>query len=443
MNNKITRRDILKGLLTVPVVGALGWSYLKNKKFLIEDNAFIPENIRGLNNPIEISYGDASTGKQIRLGYIGIGGRGASLMHAIGFVHPNYVETLKNEALSNTKDKRFQDLQELENVNVVVNGVCDVFDIRAKEAAEAGANLYKNTSQGKMAPLPKQYKTYKELLASPDIDAVIIATPDHWHAPITIEAANAGKHVYCEKPLSWSISETHEVKKVVKENNIIFQLGHQGRQTDSYIKAKELIQKGILGDVSLVEVCTNRNSPNGAWVYAIHPKAGPHNIDWNQFLGQAPYHDFSLERFFRWRCWWDYGSGLSGDLFNHEFDAINQIMDVGIPYSATASGGIYFFKDGRDVPDTLQMSMEFPDKNLTLLYSATQSSQRNRGKVIMGHDANLELSRSLTVYADPGSTQYKEQIEKKLIDIKKPIYTYNPGDSQIDAITSATEKYFA
>ena len=109
-----------------------------------------------------------------------------------------------------------------------------------------------------------------------------------------------------------------------------------------------------------MEVCTNRNDPNGAWVYDIHPEAGPHNIDWQQFLGAAPYHDFSLERFFRWRCWWDYSTGLNGDLLTHEYDSINQIMEVGIPDSVVASGGIYFFKDGRTVPDVQQVVMEFP-----------------------------------------------------------------------------------
>ena len=159
---------------------------------------------------------------------------------------------------------------------------------------------------GKMGKEPKQYKTYLELLDAPDIDAVIIAAPDHWHAPMAIEAAKRGKHVYCEKPVSWTVPETYELVKMVKEKGIVFQLGHQGRQTESYIKAKEAIEKNVLGKINLIEVCTNRNDPNGAWVYDIHPEANPATIDWTQFLGQAPYHEFS--------AWNGFSAGAAGGI---------------------------------------------------------------------------------------------------------------------------------
>jgi len=122
---------------------------------------------------------------------------------------------------------------------------------------------------------------------------------------------------------------------------------------------------------------------------------------------------------------------------------MNQILHLGIPESAVASGGIYFYKDGRTVPDVLQQSFEYPGKNLTLLYSATLASEKNRGKTIMGHDGYLELSDTLIVYADPRSTRYKEKISEGIIDPDKPIYTYVPGQEGVDAVTSATEKYFA
>ena len=101
------------------------------------------------------------------------------------------------------------------------------------------------------------------------MDAVIIAGPDHWHSTIAMAAARAGKHVYCEKPLSWTVPETYMVRQVIKETGVVFQLGHQGRQTDCYQKAEEIIGNGLLGPVNLIEVCTNRNSPNGAWVYVL------------------------------------------------------------------------------------------------------------------------------------------------------------------------------
>ena len=260
---------------------------------------------------------------------------------------------------------------------------------------------------------------------------------------MTIDAANAGKHVYCEKPMTWTVTETYEVVEAVKRNNIVFQLGHQGRQTESYFKAREAIEKNILGKISLIEVTTNRNTPNGAWVYKIHPDANPQTIDWDQFIGHAPYHKFSLERFFRWRCWWDYSTGLSGDLLTHEYDAINQILDIGIPNSAISSGGIYHFKDGRTVPDVLQTVFEFPEKDMSLVYSASLASSRKRGRVIMGHDASMELGNTLTITADRNSTRYKEKIEKGIFDPSSPLYTYVPGLEKVDAISSPTEKYFA
>jgi predicted dehydrogenase len=133
---------------------------------------------------------------------------------------------------------------------------------------------------------------------------------------------------------------------------------------------------------------------------------------------------------------------FSGDLLTHEYDAINQIMGVGIPHSAVSSGGVYFFKDGRTVPDVLHTVFEFPEKNLTVLYSATLASQLGRGKKVMGHDAYMEMGNTLTIYPDPSSTRYAENIERGIIKPDMPIYSYIPGRG-VDAVTSATERYFA
>ena len=281
------------------------------------------------------------------------------------------------------------------------------------------------------------------MLSSKTVDAVIIATPDHLHAPITIAAANAGIHVYVEKCMTRTLVETYQVNEAVRKSGIVFQLGHQGRQTESYLKAKEIIDKEILGKISLIEDITNRNDPNGAWQYEIDKEASQETIDWALFTGDGPPRPFSLERFFRWRCWWDYGTGLSGDLLTHEYDAINQIMELGIPESAVASGGVYFYKDGREVPDVWQVALEYPKRDLTMLYSATLSSERNRGKVIMGHDASLEIGENLNVFADPASTRYREKIDAGIIDPQIPIFSYIPGRKKMDAVTTATEAYFA
>lgn len=457
------RRDALKALATVPILGAMAYGVYKKQKY--------DKTMHDVSDVFSLSKETATipdlqpNGKQIRLGIIGCGIRGKQLLRAAGFATPQSLQDLIDESKKDKKDTRYQLFKEQEDLNIVLTGVCDIFDTFAEQGIAAGANINREGLGGKLGPEPKRYRHYQEMLAADDIDAVIIAAPDHWHSTMAMDAAKAGKHVYVEKPLSWTVPETYMIRDVIKQTGVVFQLGHQGRQVDSYHKAKEIIEKGLLGPITLIEVCTNRNDPNGAWVYDIDPTANPQTVDWKQFEGNdervKEYMDymtkykldkyvgpderskFSLERFFRWRCWWDYSTGLSGDLLTHEYDAINQLMGVGIPHSATSSGGVYFFKDGRTVPDVLQTTFEFPEKNMTMLYSATLASNRNRGKVIMGHDASMEVGDTLTVKVDSASTRYKDKIDKGIIKPDVPFYTYVPGKSNVDAVTSATELYFA
>jgi len=457
------RRNAIKALATVPVLGALAYGVYKKKKY---DNT-----LKDVSDVFSVSKDEYTVtpmqadGKQIRLGIIGCGIRGKQLLRAAGFSTPEGLQKLIDASKKDSKDTRYKDYLEQENLNVVLTGVCDIFDTFAAEGIAAGANIHKEGVNGTMGPEPKRYRTYQEMLAADDIDAVIIATPDHWHGTMAMDIAKAGKHVYLEKPMTWTVPETYMLRDAIRQTGVVFQLGHQNRQVASYIKAKEIIDKGLIGDISLIEVCTNRNSPNGAWVYDIDPTATPQTIDWKQFEGNEErvkeYMDymtkynlmkyvgpderskFSLERFFRWRCWWDYSTGLSGDLLTHEYDAVNQMLGVGIPHSATSSGGVYFFKDGRTVPDVLQTTFEFSDRNFTMLYSATQANSLNRPKMIMGHDASMEVGSTLTVKVDKDSTRYKKKIQDGIIKPDVPFYTYVPGKSKVDAITSPTELYFA
>lgn len=458
------RREALKTLATVPVLGAMAYGVYKRRQHDVQINQTARE-IFNVSKKTPVVKPLSPDSKTIRLGVIGFGIRGKQLLRATGFALPEYIDGLIKGEKQNRNDSRYRDYLAQENLNVVVNGVCDIFDKYGEDAVRACSNIHRVGSDGELGPAPKRYKHYQELLAAKDIDAVIISTPDHWHGQMAIDAARAGKHVYLEKPFTWTVPETYEARQVIKDSGIIFQLGHQNRQTDSYIKAKEIINKGLIGPISLVEMTTNRNDPNGAWVYKIIEGASPETIDWKQFegpekrikeyneymlsnklekyMGPEDREKFSLERFFRWRCWWDYSTGLSGDLLTHEYDAINQMLEVGIPHSATSSGGVYFFKDGRTVPDVLQTVFEFPDHNFSLLYSATQANERNRGKVIMGHDATMEVSSSLIVKVDKRSTQYKDHIKSGKINPEIPLFTYVPGQENMDAVTSATELYFA
>lgn len=457
------RREALKALATVPVIGALAYGVYKKQKHTLAN--------RDISDVFKISGNEASflepvkDGKKIRIGIIGFGIRGKQLLRAAGFAEPSWIDKMIDANKANKKDTRYEQYLQQDDLNIEITAVCDIFDVFGEQAILAGSNVNRAGSHGKFGKAPKRYRHYKELLAAPDVDAVIIATPDHWHSTMAMDAARAGKHVYCEKPLSWTVPETYMVREAIRETGVVFQLGHQGRQTDCYQKAAEIIGNGLLGPVNLIEVCTNRNSPNGAWVYDIIEGSSPQTIDWAQFNGPEErikeYMDymkkykleryvgpeerskFSLERFFRWRCWWDYSTGLSGDLLTHEYDAVNQIMNVGIPHSATSSGGVYFFKDGRTVPDVLQTTFEFPDHNMTMLYSATLASSRKRGKVFMGHDASMEVSNILQVTVDRDSTRYAEKIQSGVIPTDNPFYTYVPGQSSSDTVTSPTELYFA
>ena len=448
----MNRRDVLKGLATVPVLGAMAYGTWRKTR---QEHLRAHKLAKELNmSSDEKEYAPFKhDGDTIRIGLIGYGIRGTQLMKAAGFAHPDDVQKLKDQAAQNSQDKRYEDFLSQDDLNIQVTGVCDVFDVHAEDAMAAAANIGREGSGGQMGPAPKRYRNYRDLLAASDIDAVIIATPDHWHAQMTIDAANAGKHVYAEKGFSLTMDENFTIRDAVKSNGIVYQLGHQGRQTESYIKAKEAIDKKLIGKINLIEVCTNRNSPNGAWVYDIHPDANPNTVDWDQF--QEPCEvkrPWSPERFFRWRCWWDYGTGLSGDLLTHEFDAINQILGMGIPASASASGGVYVWNDKkrgdyvnelREVPDVWKAVLEYPDMDFSLLYSASLGSNNNRGKTIMGHDGYMEFGNTLTVYADRQSTRYADQIKSGLIDPELPIYTYIPGRKNTDAVATATEQYFA
>jgi len=442
------RRDLLKGLITLPVLGVFIEKVIKKRRY---DNArkkaIMEELGLGGDAPAILPSSTVkASSKEIRLGIIGYGSRGEYLLRAAGFAHPSWLESMKQAAAENKADKRYEDFMKQDDLHVVITGICDVFDVRAKKCIEAVRN---EENPGRANKDVKRYRTYRELLDSPDVDAVVIATPEHWHARMAIDAANAGKHVYLEKPMTKTIPEVYEVVDAVKKSGIKFQLGHQGRQTDAYMMAREVVKRGLLGKITLITVTTNRNDPNGAWVYKIHPEASPMTIDLNQFRGNTPRKPISqmIRRFFQWRLWYDYGTGLSGDLFTHEYDSINMILDLGIPKSAVASGGIYFYKDGREVPDVYQAVYEYPDRDLTLMYSATLANSTNRGKLLMGHDAVLDLGQlhasSMSVMADSGSTRYKEKIEKGIIDTSLPMFTYTPGAKGLDAVTSATEKYFA
>lgn len=440
-----SRRDILKGLAGIPVVGAVcAAGYNSTKKNKLEREYLLEKlNIKATPPPAS----GPMSGEPLRIGLIGFGIRGEQLMRSLGFATNEWLEEMAKSSAENPNDKRLADFKAQENLNVKLTAICDIFDVRAEKALRS-FNAAGNSC--------KRYGSYLELINSGEVDAIIIATPDHWHAPMAKAAVEAGVHVYVEKPMTHTIQETYELRDAVRKNpGVVFAVGHQHRQTQSFLTAMDAIGKNTLGHVSLIMTTTNRNDDNGAWQYEIHPEASTSTIDWNAFLGTAPQIPFNAEHFFRWRKWWAYGSGLSGDLLTHDYDRINCILKMGIPKYITASGGIYTHRDGRNVPDVMHINMDFPEystggsqaegkeKGMTLVYSATLGNQFDRGTVLMGHDGTMELGNTLKIYADPRSTKYKDLIQEGRIDPKVPIYQYDPSANGVDAVTSATAKYFA
>lgn len=295
---------------------------------------------------------------RINIGVIGVGGRGSSVMRW---------------AMEIGKTTR----------PAQIVAVCDVYQKRLNKAKE--------TSGAELATLD-----YHEVLARKDIDAVIIATPDHWHAPIAIDAMKAGKDVYLEKPMTRTVEEAKKVYEVQQATGRILQVGSQTTSSDQWWKARKAIEDGMIGQLLMSQGSYHRNSIEGEWNYTIDPNAGPNAsgenyLDWKMWLGSAPKRAYSAERFFRFRKYWDYSGGIATDLFYHVVAPLNICWgEPQFPHKVMASGGIYVFKDGREVPDTFHLIAEFPKGHSLVLSSSMANSQHIPG-LIRGHEGTIMM----------------------------------------------------
>ncbi|MDQ3950963.1 MAG: Gfo/Idh/MocA family oxidoreductase, partial [Gemmatimonadota bacterium] len=205
-------------------------------------------------------------------------------------------------------------------------------------------------------------RRYQQLLDDRNIDAVIVAVPDHWHRQIVVDAVSAGKDVYCEKPMSHSPADGVAMVDAAKRSGRIVQVGSQRVSSQICAKAKELISQGILGDLTLVEAQLGRNSPSGAWVYPPPPDLSPQNLDWDTWLGPAPKRPFDPKVFAGWRAYREYGTGLAGDLLVHLVSGMMYMLDMNRPPTqATSVGGIRRWKDGRNMPDVHAVQYYYGD----------------------------------------------------------------------------------
>jgi len=239
----------------------------------------------------------------------------------------------------------------------------------------------------------KAYANYHDLLAQKSIDAVVVATPDHWHRRIILDALAVGKDVYSEKPMTFRSSEGVEIINAARKAGRIVQVGSQGVSSDADRKARDLILSGKLGKVTMIRASYNRNTASGAWIYPIPPDASPKTVDWEMFLGPAPKRPFSLERFFRWRCYEDYSGGIATDLFVHLCTTIHYLMDAKMPSSVMAMGQLYRWKESRDVPDTINALLQYPE-GFTVNLGSTFNNQfsSEAGFQVLGTEGALTIT---------------------------------------------------
>ena len=214
-------------------------------------------------------------------------------------------------------------------------------------------------------------RDYREILDLDVVDAVIIATPDHWHKKISVDALKAGKAVYCEKPMIQNFDEGHELIEAHKKSGKVMQVGSQGMSSLGNEKAKKLYEDGAIGEIVMLDMYNDRYSSEGAWNYPIPPDANPDTVDFDTFLGSAPRVPYELKRFFRWRNYRDYGTGVAGDLFVHAFSTLNFVISSHGPNRAQATGGLRYWDDGRDVPDVSITLYDYPETKTHAAFNAS------------------------------------------------------------------------
>lgn len=233
---------------------------------------------------------------------------------------------------------------------VKITAVCDLYDARLEEAKKAWGNIFTT-------------KDYKEILSRKDVDAVLIGTPDHWHQPIAIACMKAGKHVYCEKPVIHKLSEAKALIDAQCVSGCYFQVGSQGMASIGNRKARQLVRSGIIGKINFIDGQFT-GTPRTLGYYPIPQDASEKTISWQQFLGNAPKVDFAPQRFFYWRNWKDYGTGIAGDLFVHVLASLHYITGAIGPEKVYTTGGIRHNTDGfRDTPDVMLGYLDYPDKD--------------------------------------------------------------------------------
>ena len=313
--------------------------------------------------------------------------------------------------------------------DVEIRVICDIYEGNIRKAKSLSKN-----------PNARVERAWEKAIESPDVDAVIIAAPDFWHAPMTIRAAQAKKDIYVEKGWCLKLSEAKEMRKAVKDNRVVMQLGHHYNSFASFHQAREIYQSGKLGKLPLARIYFDHGLWYPTWKFyadyqnTVMPKdAGPATIDWERFIANAPRRPFEAERFFTWRCYWDYGTGLAGDCMSHQWDGVNMIVGMGIPESALAHGAIYCWQDDRDVPDQWHVVFDYPKHNLAVVFgSNVHNGHVGRQVQLLGRDATLEVGDNYcNLFEASWKPGYAAKRAKAPGGVVPPEYSMQPDEMKI------------
>jgi len=297
--------------------------------------------------------------------------------------------------------------------NTEIRVICDLYEGNRTRAKKLCRN-----------PDVRLVREWEKVVEDPAVQAVIIAAPDFWHAPMVIAAAKAKKDIYVEKGWCTKLEDAKKMRKAVKDNKVVMQLGHHYNSLPSFHKAREIFQSGVLGNVPLVRTYIDRAGTTPEWKFytdysitKMPSDASPETIDWNRFIANAPKRPFDAERFFTWRCYWDYSTGIAGDLLSHLWDAVNMVMGMGIPESAVTQGGNYFWLGDREVPDMWHVLFDYPKKKLAVTFGCSFHN-RHVGEVaqFLGRDATLEVSPS---FCRTYSAEWKPDYANKMIQARE------------------------
>ncbi|MCB1126508.1 MAG: Gfo/Idh/MocA family oxidoreductase, partial [Verrucomicrobiae bacterium] len=274
--------------------------------------------------------------------------------------------------------------------DVKVTAICDVYGPHRQKGLDRCLN-----------PQARPYVDYRELLEDKNVDAVVIATPDHWHCQMVLDAVRARKDIYCEKGFARTLAEAKRMRDALKQSGVVFQLGHQARQATCALQAKEIIASGSLGPITLVRTgrfkSTPPDRPNWRWYgyYDQWDRPDPtqvfQDVNWDLWLGPAPRIPWNERHFWHWRCYYAYGTGYAGDLLSHEMDFVQYLLGHGIPDTCSCRGLIALLKDDREVPDTYCATYQFEKLGRTVTFEGSMNCTDSLPVTLCGRDATLRF----------------------------------------------------